>query len=246
MRVKFHFRCFLFDDADTPLSQDWTEVGLATGRSIEIAGRHVSCPSIESLHAITTSAGDLGAAVLCFLGVRLLQTRALSAFVGDLCSITEPSHVAAGSAAAVAKNQLGLEVELLAELEVQVRPGARICPTAEKWPAWRCLLPSLSAYARQEVTASGLQLPPPLQSPTTTSTMVETIRPHEPTRRENTKKALAGHSLEEVYSSLKPQAPQVVVEDGDGRGERPAVGPGPGACGLNALPAAVLIKGKQV
>ncbi|CAM9340203.1 unnamed protein product, partial [Sphacelaria rigidula] len=52
-------------------------------------------------------------------------------------------------------------------------------------------------------------------------------------------------ALDAVYASLKPQAPRIVVEVGGDRGGTSVVGPGPGACGLNAVPAAVMIKGKH-
>lgn len=255
VRVNFQFRCLLSgavgDDISLYVPQAWTEARLipSSRNTLEIAGRPITCPAAEPLHVITTVAADQGAAVVHYLGVRRPPLEAGSP--------SRDQHL--GTPGTAAGKQADVEAELLAELDVPMIPGASISPTTtEQWPAWQSLLPCLSAYSRG-TTAMDRTLTTLLQVPDRTSvyntnmisTIVHKARPQQqrsaPPKSTvlGKKKKPAGHALDAVYASLKPQAPRIVVEVGGDRGGTSVVGPGPGACGLNAVPAAVMIKGKH-
>lgn len=70
---------------------------------------------------------------------------------------------------------------------------------------------------------------------------------HEATTLQSPREARRGlevRALEAVYASLKPATVEPLGEMSDG-GVASSVGSGPGAFGLNAVPAAVVMKGEK-
>lgn len=265
----FHFSCVLSDVGRSPAAEAvarhllsttsncWTASRLTSEGCVEIAGHVVPLSSLEPLHSITTiTDGKHGGTVLQFIGIRRLQSPRQSPRSVDGQYLTTENS--GGEPDIFTCDCLG--VEIWAELEIQVQPNVCICSNPAHWPAWRRLLPLLSTCTRDEVTTGGcpefsvsevLKLQPVSWQPLgeATDIMSPTRLLLEPSQRQSAtgskdKTTPAVHALEEVYASLRPQAPQIprIIRGG---GQSSGVGPGPGVHGLNALPAAVVLKGKQ-
>ena len=141
--------------------------------------------------------------------------------------------------------------DLWVELDVSgVRPDSFISSDPALLSAWRLLLPRLVTYAREEAVSP--QRVPPTQE--AGGGGEGAARGREGGDRSGggdtpgfsggrRKKMLEARALEAVYASLKPTSERLGLAD-EGAGDAgAAVGPAPGASGLNAVPAAVVMKG---
>lgn len=244
--LNFYFPCLLSDERGSdaralllPLDASWTKARLISSHSIEIAGRAVSCSDLEPLHTIAGGKGDgQGLAFLRSLAVRSnCTTPSASSGVADSgsssvsCSGSRTDAVANNSTAA----------QIWAELDVEVRPKAHICANPILRPAWRLLLPWLITCTREEAPAMPtLSIAyPPVETSASPAVQVKSR-----CANSSEDKGFEVRALEAVYASLKPgEAGSVLREDG---GADSSVGRGPGALGLNALPAAVVMIGKWI
>lgn len=269
--LKFHLS-FLLSEATTEKLDfnSWAEARLISATSIEISFGHraevvevISCFELEALHAVTQGPTSQGAAsICCFVADGRSQGTAQTSSCWSCCSsqrssITPPmcTVVAAASAGPAAAAEVvrlargrSKAVHLWAEVEIKVWPTAHIwAESLTLRPAWRLLLPRLARYTREEAptmasSTSPLRL---TEKAATTATPTPTSGYRINIGINSTADARDGkqtRALDAVYASLKPRIVETLaVEDGE---QSSAVGPGPGASGLNALPAAVVVKGK--
>lgn len=243
--AKFHVPCVLGAEAKAlPLDSSWTEARLVSVACIEIGGQTaaaaeaaapvvVSCSDLKPLHAVTdVNESDQGAAFIRTLAVR---------------SDCRPrSRIARRTTS----TSFSVTAQLWVELEVKVRPNAHIFDTPNRalCSGWRLLLPWLVAYNREEAPMAPTSRVPALPQDLA-SREVSSPRGQEEqaTTFQSPREARGGmqvRALEAVYASLKPTAVEPLWETNNG-GVGSSVGPGPGAFGLNAVPAAVVMKGEE-
>ena len=227
--VKFHVPCVLGSEATAfRVDSSWKQACLLSVASIEIAGYTptgaigvVSCSDLKPLHAVTAATGsDQEAALIRTLSVRR--------------DYRPPSRIPLRTTAAP---QPTITAQLWVELELKVQPNAYLFDSSNPTlcSAWRLLLPWLVSYNRDEAPA------------TPTSRVPELPRSPREERGGSPREARGGsevRALEAVYASLKPETLGPLWEMDDG-GEASSVGAGPGAFGLNAVPAAVIMKGEK-
>lgn len=221
--LKFHLPC-LFPDVVGPVSIDgaWNEARLLSATSIEVAGCVLSCSGLQPIHAVTEGSADDDAASIHNLAVRLQRSLPGNDTSANLAPRTP------------------LAAEAWAELAVKVRPNANVCSNPVVRPAWRVLLPSLAVHTREGAPAMS-----PLSSPLLTAPVP--IAPAAAGESSKQKGVLEVRALEAVYASLNLGGVVGRTREGGDHGMRgvcSAVGPGPGAAGLNALPVAVVIRGE--
>ncbi|CAN0031506.1 unnamed protein product, partial [Ectocarpus sp. 4 AP-2014] len=201
----------------------------------------VPCTGLEALHAVVSDDSVV---------VRSLSVRFRSPSITPLrlqqqqptdaaCAVTTGSEAGASTAPPTAP------ADLWAELDVSgVRANANICANPVLLASWRILLPKLVTHSRNEASSSASSPPTPIPPGAETpngggSPSVGKATGVGSGRNEG----LELRALDAVYASLKPG----VKERGwtGGSSSAAAVGPAPGASGLNALPAAVVMKVAQ-
>lgn len=247
--IKFHFPCRIAyvgasrqDETrahdNEKLSLDdiacWTEARLLSPGSIELVAGHsaavtASCSGVEPLHAITTaraSDGKASAVYLKSLAVRLSRCSAGS----SPSQRNSGSGPGCGGAITTAVDDTLVSVDLWAELQVLVRRNTHICADPALRHAWRLILPHLVSGNREDAPVIVSAEPAAALECTGASSQVPSSEAGRQIR-----------ALEAVYASLKADTRRGSLVNG----EDSALGPGPGASGLNALPAAVVLKGKR-
>lgn len=222
--LKFHLPVLLGAEWCPPSSAPgpaWTEANLNSASEISTSsGRSqpVPCSGIDYLHTIL---GDEAVAVKSLL-VRCSPAPS---------SISPPEHspatataTATGDGGSVPVRTPAAPADLWVELSVSnVRANSHISVDPVLLSAWRLLLPSLVTHTRDEA-----------RSPA--AAQGERAAQEEMQKSGDRHKDVSEvRALEAVYASLKPAT--------DARLDSACVGPAPGASGLNAVPAAVVMKG---
>ena len=145
---------------------------------------------------------------------------------------------------------LSVTAQLWIELEVKVRPNAHIFDALNPTllPGCRLLLPWLVACNREEAPAIPTSRVPALRQGLASRQVASSSGQEEQaTTLQSARQARGGlevRALEAVYASLKPATVEPLGEMSDGS-VASSVGSGPGAFGLNAVPAAVVMKGEK-
>lgn len=224
----------------------WTRAVLLSPSSIKIIAGDatttttttavlVSCSDIGPLYTITKAhANDKhkSANYLSSLAVRLSRCSTRPP-VSPLNRSRNPGCGATTAADAITS----VSVDLWAELLVLVRPNTRIYAHPSLRSAWQLMLPHLVLCNREDAPSIASAGPAAAlectgAATTTTATQSSTAT--------NSEAVLQVRALEAVYASLKADTRRDSLLGGDSS----SVGPGPGASGLNALPAAVVMKGE--
>ncbi|CAM9654655.1 unnamed protein product, partial [Ectocarpus sp. 13 AM-2016] len=207
----------------------------------------VACTGLEALHAIVSD----DSVVVRSLSVRFRnpsisplrlkqqQQREQQQPTVAACAATTGSEAGGSTAPPTAP------ADLWAELDVSgVRANANVCANPVLLASWRLLLPALVTYSRNETSSSASSPPTPTPPAAETpngggSPSVGKATGVGSGRNEG----LEPRALDAVYASLRPG----VKEQGwtGDSSSAVAVGPAPGASGLNALPAAVVMKVAQ-
>lgn len=228
--LKFHIPVVLGAAEWSPIASapgHWREANLNSASEISSGSEHappIPCSGIEPLHAVL---GDGSVAV------RSLFVRCTPAPPSISPPAEQPST--ATTAAATERRLTPTTTEpptapadLWVELTVSnVRANSHISSNPVLLSAWRLLLPSLVTCTREEAGS------PP--APTADQHLQGKSAERKSGDGGGHKEGLEVRALEAVYASLKPAT--------DERFDSTCVGPAPGASGLNALPAAVVMKG---
>lgn len=266
--LKLHLSFLVGSEWSSPLHDGrWTEANLTSACEIEISSTSiststrsngidnstpVSCSGLGPLHTIIRDE----AVTVRVLAVRprypspsVSDTRispqtAPTADTGTTNGTAPPAPSPAPVASSSTLPLLMTPADLWAELDVSnVRPHAHISASPSLLPAWRLLLPSLVTYTREEA-----QAPAPAPAPAAAAAAPAGERA---TQDQKGGKAgcNGGHkevpevrALEALYASLYSWNGRVRC-GGDAGAAGAAVGPAPGASGLNSVPAAVVMKG---
>lgn len=232
--LKFHVSISL--RAEWSPTGQWSEANLNSASEISSGSGHsppVPCSGIEPLHAVL---GDDSVAV------QSLFVRCAPASSSISPPQQRPTSTATASAAAAATEGRGTTApptgppaapaDLWVELKVSnVRANSQISTSPALLSAWRLLLPSLVTYTRAEARS-------PASAAADQDRQGKTSDDGDSGRNGGHKDGLEVRALEAVYASLKPAADARLRLD-----SACCVGPAPGASGLNAVPAAVVMKG---
>lgn len=238
--LKLHLPCTLSDvpydyakAVGCPADESWIDARfIGSGSSLEIAGpmttAAVTCHGLEALYALIQDTNSQASTVLRYSAVRFPPSA--RKFLSD-------GH---GPALEVAAFLPPRTAQLWAELEVKVTPNAHLCSSPGLRATWRVLLPWLVTCTRAQAptapTASNSALSSDAAGFGRTPNNSSSTSHAEKTRMQ----VLA---LEAVYSSLEPGTTVPFMAEVESATS--AVEPGSEASGLNALPTAVVMKGKE-
>lgn len=210
----------------------WTEANLNSASEISSGTGHaprIPCSGIEPLHAVLVD----GAVALQSL---LVRCTVASSSISPPAQRSTTTATAAGRSAPPTRPPAA-PAELWVELTVSnVRANSHISANPALVSAWRLLLSSLVTYTREEARSRAAAV--------AGDTGEQVHRGEQgngsdgkPGHNSGRKEVLEARALEAVYASLKPAADATSFDSA-------CVGPAPGASGLNAVPAAVVMKGK--
>lgn len=260
--LKVHLSFLLREGADCS-DETWTEADLNKDATIISVSRvsggsgeacPVSCAGLAPLRTILLDAR---------VTARALLVRRSSGYISQPQRSQSPTTAAgtehrAGEATATSAPSAA-PAELWAELQVSdVRPNAHISANPALLPAWRLLLPHLVTYEREEAPLPGKWMlasdaAAPLaaaQEAAPTGRQAADDQGGADSARLGQNGSPEVRALDGVYASLKSAERWGGAEGvrmagaGDAvAAAAAAIGPAPGASGLNAVPAAVVMKG---
>ncbi|CAN0055663.1 unnamed protein product, partial [Ectocarpus fasciculatus] len=233
----------------------WGEAHLSTATTISFRtsttsstsdqGPPVTCTGLEALHAVVSD----DSVVVRSLSVRFRKNPCITPLRHQQQQQQQQSTAAAcaaapGSEAGGSTAPPTAPADLWAELDVSgVRANACVCANPALLASWRLLLPRLVSHARNEASSSASLPPTPTPQAETPKGGAPSVG-KAPGVGSGRNEGLELRALDAVYASLKPGVDEQRWR-GDSSSAATAVGPAPGAWGLNALPAAVVMNVAQ-